>query len=813
MMRMFAEDLPREFRYAVRSLRRSPGFTLSVLLTLSLGIGATSAVFTIFHAVVLAAPPYPQPDRLLTLGAPGEGLLDAQTGQVYLFLRDRLTTVEHVAAQQSTNGWNLRAADLTLHVDGLQVSEEYFAAHGEPLLLGRSFHRDETEPLGPNAIVISEDLWRRVFASRSDVLGQIVELGEVEYAIVGVAPRGFRSIPRVDVFTPLRTTTEDNSANYRILARLRDGQTAADAAAEFDRVRGEVLRAFPRTNRVRLATTAWRPLGVVLGERLRQPLLLVLGAVLCLLLIACVNTAGLQLTRALANHREAVTRAAIGATPGRLVRQAAAESLVFAVGGSIAGIALGTVLTRLALLLVSEQMAREMAAGAPIGLNPTVMVFTVIVSVVTTMLSGIVPAALSARANARQATGMVRSFTPSRSAVWARRTLTLTEVALCTVLLVGSGLLLRTLDNLHAVDLGFDPERLVIARMSLQGAIDPARLESFLSEGVERVRQIPGVTAVAVSNGVPVERALNIPFKPPPGSLVTNPKAVDLRYVTSGYFATFRIPLLAGRSFDETDRLGRPMAVIVNEAFARAYFGRTDVVGERTSIGSIVGVVANVKARSGSSWRTGANALSSATAPEIFLSAAPAAALMGGGPRRTFDLTWAVRTRRITADIEREFHAALGPLETRAAIVSMEPMSDVIARDIDLERLVSLLLTAFAVVGASLAAVGLYGVTAYAAAQRTREIGVRVALGATTRRIVGDLVSEGVVVSLAGLIIGLAGAAVAGAGLQRLLFGVRSLDASTFASAALVLLLLAAGAAGAPALRAAGVDPVTALKE
>ena len=222
MITSFAEDLPRELALAMRALRRAPGFSAAVLLTLALGIGATSAVFTIFHAVVLTVPPYPKPDRLLVLGVTGDGMGSAQTGQAYLFLRDRLTTVEHVSAQRGTNGWNMRVDDTTTHVDGLQVSEDYFAAHATAPLLGRAFVHEETQPGGPNAIVISEDVWHRFFGARPDILGQIIELGEVRHTIVGVAPHAFRSIPTADVFTPLRTTIQDNSANYRVLARLRD---------------------------------------------------------------------------------------------------------------------------------------------------------------------------------------------------------------------------------------------------------------------------------------------------------------------------------------------------------------------------------------------------------------------------------------------------------------------------------------------------------------------------------------------------------------------------------------------------------------
>src|SRR5688572_3664045 len=325
----------RDVRYAARGLRRSPGFAVACVLTLALGIGATSAIFTVVDAALLKEPPYPEPDRLLVLGIGGERSAFA-TGQLYLFLRDRLGAVEHVSAQRGAGGRNVVFGGASAHVRGLYVSEGYFAAHGASLLLGRAFTRPEVEG-GVDAVVIGEGLWRRMFGARPDVLGQTLELGEVPHIIVGIAPAGFRSIPAAEVWTPLRTSLRDNSANYTILGRVPAAGTAARGASEFDAVRDEIRATFPRASGA-LANTNWVPMGQVLGSGVRQPLLLLLGAVGFLLLIACLNIASLHVTRALARRRETATRAAMGATRARLVRQALAESALLAAAGTAAGL-------------------------------------------------------------------------------------------------------------------------------------------------------------------------------------------------------------------------------------------------------------------------------------------------------------------------------------------------------------------------------------------------------------------------------------------------------------------------------------------
>jgi predicted permease len=331
MLDLFAQDI----RHAARSLGRSHGFTAAVVLTLALGIGATSSVFTLVNAALLKPLPYPSADRVMALATADGG---AQTGQLFLFMRDRVRLFDHVAAQRSSNGWNIIAGDVAAYVTALRVSEDYFDTLGVHPLLGRGFSRIEDQPDGPNAVILNEDLWRRAYAGRTDALGQTILLGGVPHTVVGVMPASFRTNPDVEVWTPLRTGTADNGQNYQILGRLRAGATPAQAAAELNALRPSIQNAFSRYSPRRLAATNWIPLRDVQGLNVRQPLLMLLGAVALLLLIACVNVAGLQLTRALGRRREIATRAALGSSRVRLIRHVAVESSLLSLGGGVAGI-------------------------------------------------------------------------------------------------------------------------------------------------------------------------------------------------------------------------------------------------------------------------------------------------------------------------------------------------------------------------------------------------------------------------------------------------------------------------------------------
>jgi len=807
-----------DLRFALRSLRRTPRFTLMSVLTLALGIGATTAIFTVVNAALFKPLPYADPDRLLTLGLrQGVG---AQTGQVFLFMRERSRAFDHVAAQGSATGWNVSNAEVTTFAKGLRVSSGYFAALGATPFLGREFSRVEDEPNGPNVVVISEALWRRAFAARPGILGTVVELGGIPHAIVGVMPASFRSIPDADLWTPVRTTRRDNGQNYTIFARLRDDATVVQAATELDSLRDDLRREFPRMNPRRIDALVWTPYRNVLGRTYRQPLFVLLGAVAFLLLIACVNLAGLQLTRAAARRCELATRAALGGGRLRLARQVLVEALMLAIISAAAGIVVAIAATQLLLGLVSPDMARDILTGQPANLDWRVLAVTGAIALSAGVFFGTAPALLIARVDLSSFLAEGVRNTMSARTMWLRRSLVLVEVALSVVLLVGAGLLIRTLAYLNSVELGFNPERVIVGRMSLQGAVATgAELELLVDQALTRIRQVPGVSSAAVSNHVPIERGLNVTIEPPPGSLITEPRSVDWRYVTSGYFEVFGVPIRAGRSFDTRDNSTASPVAIVNEAFARAYFGRVDVVGEHLSLmGSsggplreIVGVVGDVKARSGGSWAQPFSALGSAAVPVVYEPAAQAPAGALQIANRFFNMTWAIKISGTRFDA-RAIEDAVRAVNPRLPFIAFEPLTAIVSRDLDLQRLVAGLLTAFAAFAVLLAALGLYGLLSYGATQRRREVSIRMALGATAARVLRAFMGEGLMLTAAGLLIGIVGAVLVTRVLSVLLFGVTALDRLTFAGVASLLLVIGASAAFLPALKAARTDPARVLR-
>ena len=812
------DRLRQDVTHAARALRRTPGFTATAIVTLALGIGATSAIFTIVNAALLKPLPYPQPDRVVVLG-PGQ--ISAQTGQLFLYLRERTRAVEHVAAQRSGNGWNLVAGDVAVFVKAMQVSTGYFAALGVAPLVGRGFTDAETQANGPRAVVINYALWQRIYGGRSDALGATLQLGGVPHTVVGVLPPRFRTIPDAEVWTPLRTTPADNSFNYLIVARVPADSSVERARTEFDGLRPDIQQVFPRTNARRLAATTWTPMREVIGARMRTPLIILLGAVGFVLLIACVNVASLQLTRALGRQRELATRAALGGSRTRLARHAIAESVLLGLAGAAGGLAIAIGLSRLLIGLVSSDAAGLMLAGESLQMDWRVFAFTLAVGVSCSLVFGVSPALLSARIDVRLAMAEGSTATAGRRTAWLRRTLAVAEVALAAVLLVGAGLLLRTLWNLTSTEPGFAASDVVVGRMSLQGtARDGAELESLLDRGLSRIRSLPGVVAVAASNGVPIERPFNIVVNPPPGATNSEPQAVDWRYVTADYFRVFGVRRVQGRFFDERDHsAGEPVA-IVNEALARAFFGSVNVIGLTIAVidtyqdppRRIVGVVGDVKAASGIGGNRGFTALGSGTSPMLFTPAAQSSATLVRSTHGAFPMTWSIRTDGRRTDLEREIQDALRAVDSRLPFIGFEPMSAVVARDLDVPRFLTTLLALFATLAASLAAIGLYGLMTYAGSQRIREIGIRMAFGANGGRVLRQFLREGLAVAAAGLLVGSLGATLLTNAIAAYLFGVTPLDASTYVAAVALLLATATVASLVPALRAARIDPVRALK-
>jgi predicted permease len=810
--------------YAWRSLRRTPGFTIAALLTLALGIGSTTAIFSLVNAALLKPVPYPEPDRLVVLtGRYGSStaIAASQTGLTFTLVRDRLRAIETVAAQSGITLWNLSTQDTAVSVRGLRVSTNYVAVHGMHPAAGREFSSLEDQPGAPDVAIVSAALSARLFDSATTALGSSIRLGGRRYTIVGVLPPGFVSIPSADVLTPLRTTERDLGVNYRVIGRVRNDVAPEAAQAELDTMRADLLRTVPGLEDRRVPRFSWTEYRDVLGRSVRQPLLMLMGAVAFLLLIACANVANLYVARAVARHREIATRASLGASRGRLIRHVLTESVLLAAAGSLLGLLVASASTQMLLSFIGEDTARDLLSDGGVTLDARVLLVTTAITFVAGIFFGLAPALALSRLDPGSALGARATSGPKTTVV--RRTLTIAEVALAVVLLVGAGLLIRTFMNLTSVEPGFTPDGIVIGRMSLQGtSVEQADARvRLIEQGLARIRELPGVTAVAVSNNVPIESGLNLALTPPAGGRIDQTRSVDWRYVTPDYFSLFQIPTRAGRTFSDSDGSGRPPVAIVNEAFARAYFGRVDVIGQTIELApamhdgprEIVGVVADVKARSNSGFvrNLPLGALGGDTAPAVFVPVTQAADEPVRLANRFFEMKWIVRASGAPA-LEAGIREAVRTIDPALAFVRFESMTSVIRRDLDLQRLLTMLLAAFATSALLLAAVGLYGVIAYSAAQRRQEIGIRMALGASARWVLKAFVTEGLVLASIGLVLGMAGAAIVTRVLSSLLFGVTALDATTFAATALALVAIAIAASMIPATGAARINPIQALR-
>lgn len=806
------EQIWQNIRQSGRSLRRAPVFTLASVLTLAIGIGATTTVFSVVNVSLLQPLPYPDDQRLVALASGGRG---AFAGQEIYALRERLQSVHPVAWHGGVRNWNMHVGGRTASVTGGLVSAAFFDALGVVPRLGRTFTQSEDMPNGPPVVILSDRLWRSALGARLDVVGTTMSLGGAAYEIVGVMPAGFRTFPGdADLWTPLRLPATDQGTNQTVVSRLRDGMTLEQARAELSTVALALAAesGLPAEAVGRLTWTSYRD---SLGQPYRLILTILLAAVGCVLLVACVNVAGLQLVRGTLRRVEIATRAAIGGGPRRLMMETLTESLIL----SAAGAAIGVIGALWALPRTAAQLPPALLDGRSPTLEPLVLAVVLVVAVGTGLVFGYLPARDARRVDVRTAMGTAGRQTTAAATLRWRRVFAAGQIALALILLVGAGLLGRTLLALHRVDLGFDPGGLVMGRMSLTGTPDPGGLDvaDFYERTLDRIRATPGVLGATVTSSVPVERAINLPIAPPAGSLIDQPRAVDWRYVSSGFFEMLGVPVLDGRPFDANDTSTSPPVVIVNQALARAYFGDEPAVGRtvRLAFGNademeIVGVVADLRNASGAGWVGSGHALKQAPAPGMFVPAAQGHALIGGFG---FDAHWLVRSQTAPAAMAPTIADIVQAAEPRLPFVGFRSMDEVIGGQIAQERALFTLLALFAGIAVVLACVGTYGMMAYSVNARSRDIGIRMALGATASRVLTLCLHEGLVVVTAGALVGLAGALVVARGIRAYVWGMEPFDPVTFGAVVLVLGTVVMVAAAVPAVRAARLHPARVLRQ
>ena len=820
-------SLARDLKYAVRQLAKSPGFALVAVLTLALGIGANTAVFTLANAFLIRSFPYPQPERLGVLLNRFTGVPEADAnslfnilhdGEMWELVRDNVpSAIAAAASPPNVPGAphtivNLKIGDEVESVTGARVSAHYFEVMGVHPLVGREFTEEEDRPHGPNAVVLSYDLWRRALHGDKAVLGKPITVKGEPYTIVGILPPHTYATASGDLWTPLRPsrTGEGKGMNYFVYLRLRRGATWQQADAELSRLRPAMLQGFVKEHPNGHAWMFANPLQSTVGAVTRLPILILSGAVVFVLLIACANLAGITLARVAARRHEIATRLALGASRGAVIRQFWTEAVVLAVFGTALGIGLAMFLFRLAS---QSPTIRNLPVG-PMELDWRVLLFAITCMALTTVLFGVLPAlqGRSVDVRAALAAGGDRSVAGSHSRR-LRQGLIASEMALTVVLLVAAGLLIRTLIHLQGLPPGFSPQNVRVIKASLDDARygNAESVHQLFSDSLAAIRRIPGVKSAAVGLAVPYQRSLNEWVVMADGPQTGKGQVVDYAFVTPGYFETLQLPVLFGRSIRESDKASSQPVALVNETFARSYFGTVDAVGRHFKAGKtiveVVGVTGNVVQTPGVS-----NAAPLTSEPTAYV---PYDQLDTNGDRLVhvwFQPNWIIRTTGNTEGVNRAVVSALKSAAPDLPFSATFTMDDLRGSALSQQQLAVLLLSALAILGLLLSAIGVYGLIASLVVQRRREIGIRMALGASLRDAVVEIGRSGVNATLQGLVAGVVLSLLAARVLRSFIYGVSTHDSVTLGIVPLILMIVAFAAAFMPTLRIASIDPAETLR-
>jgi putative ABC transport system permease protein len=809
-----------DFRYAFRRLRSHPAFTTIVVLTLALGIGANTAIFSVVNTVLLRPLPYRAPEQLVTIYHYYAGLnhLEAPVSAIgFRDYRDRARDFSAVAVEAEWNV-NLTGFGDPQRLRGTRVSGLFFQTLGVPAALGRALLPEEDAPGRNREVVVSDALWHRLFGGARSAIGQTMILDGVPYDVVGVMPASFRDPFRrdVDVWTPLALPPEVFTPNQytnewlSLVARMKPGVTLDQAARDMRAFATQLQRDYADTFPPDW-TLEVKSLMEVSTGKIRPALLVLLGAVGFVLLIACANVANLLLARAAARTREVAIRTALGATRWDLVRQLLSESVLLSLVGGALGLALAYWSIRALVAFNPSNLPRV----SELGIDGHVVIFTVVVSLATALLFGIAPALQSARGAVHGALKEGgRGGSADRGGLRVRRALVVAEVALALTLLTGAGLLIKSVARLQGVDPGFDPGHLLTFSLSLPTAKYPSDTaqRQFFEAALDRIAQLPGVRAVGATSNLPFSGgwstgSFNVEGYTPPAN--GNGPWGDIRVATPDFFRTLRIPLLCGRTFTSQDRPDGAPVVVVDEELARRYFGRgEDPIGKRIWFGdrtptestrylTIVGVVGHAK-------QEGLDA-----EPRVQVYAPYAQA----GRFGITGLEIAVRTAGAPTAAVPAVRAAIREVDRDQPMSSIRSMDEMIETSMGQRRLSMVLLALFSGLALALASLGIYGVMSYAVTQRSREMGIRLALGATTSDVLRLVVRQGMVLVLIGVGAGVAAALALTRVIASQLYAVRPTDPITFGTVALVLSAIALLATLIPARRATRVDPVVTLRD
>lgn len=811
------DEFARNVRYAARTLLRSPGFSLAVILTLALCIGANTAIFSVVDAVLFRPYPFPEPDRLgevLTRvrGRGGENLQSSQDGATWLALQEASGLIL-AASRGGATGVNLAAGNKAMFVQQHRVSARYFQVLGIAPAMGREFTDSEDRPGGPPVAIVSHKLWTTVFRADPRLLGSTILLRGEPHEVVGITPASFRPIAKADVWTPLRPTPtgEGGGQNYRVAARLKDGVSWAQAAAQIEPLGRGVLqqRKYPPEFTAALVLL---PLQQARATNLEKPLLFLQGAVALVLLIGCVNIAGLMLARASTRYREVGTRIALGGGRGAVIRQVFTECMLLAVIGGLAGIAVGY----LGAGLLAES-ARTTGVWQETRLDWRVAGFASLAALLASVTFGLFPAWQTARVDVRSALldAGSRAVAGPRSHS-SRNALLVVQIALGVTLLVASGLMIRTLGHLHSLSPGFEPDGVVTAGVSMQDAKyqTSERAVWLFERTLSQIRMAPGVSSASAGLNIPYQQWLNAHAQVLDGPASQRPsKITTVNFILPGYLETLRIPLLAGRDIDDRDRAGGTAVALVNEAFARTFLAGQEAVGSHIRVlfdgdsRVIAGVTANVQQRPafGNYGPLG-------PVPAVYLPMKQIPDQAISLAHRWFTPQWVVRASGSEAPVRASINKAVAAADPMLPVSEFANFDEVRASALRLQRLQAGLLSALAGLALVLAAIGVYGTVSQSVLERTREMGVRIALGAPVRHILLKAVRPGVILAVTGIMLGIGLSLATVRLLRSAVYGVSPTDPVTFAGVSAMLLIVAVLASLMPAIRLAQLDPAITLR-
>jgi predicted permease len=798
--------LLQDIRYALRALARTPGFAAISILTLALGIGATTIVYSLVDGVLLRPLPIHEPDRVVVARETINGRDNTIAWLNFLDWKARVTSYEQLAAWRGVTT-NLTGIDQPRQLLSRQVTANLFAVLGVRPMLGRDFTAADEDPASPRTALVSHGFWQRELGGDGSAIGRQIMLDEVPVTIIGVLPPAFTVARQEDFFLPIGNFIRPNSMYFRrgdhfglnAIGRLKPSATVESANAELVAIARQLEQEYPNTNSGNGAVV--RPLFDVLVGDSRPMLFVLLGAVIAMLLIACVNLANLMLSRAAGRAQEMAVRRSLGAARWRIARQMLTESVLLGLAGGVAGVGLAFV--------GFETVVALLPAGQPrihtVAIDLRVLAVTAAISVGTGLLFGLVPAIQAATGRSMTLLRSARVTGSAQASGGTRRALLFAEVALALVLVAGAGLMLRTMNNLLAIDPGFRTEQVVSGMVALPGRYDGPKRAAFVESAIERIRALPGVTHAAFTFSLPVAgsnwNSVFIVEGQPIPARASLPSSAWTP-VSTGYFDTMGIRLVRGRTFEARDVVGAPLVTVVNQTFARRFFGDNNPIGARVKQGwpedplpwwEIIGVVNDVRV----------NGLQGDPTLQAYLPVAQRSQSAGA---------FVARTEGDPQLLGRALAAAVQEIDPSLPVFSIRTIDEVIGTAIGSQRLTMSFLIGFAALALLMAAIGVFGVTAYAVSQRTHELGVRMALGASASSVLGLVIRQEMSACLLGIAAGVVGAAFLSSLLESLLFGVAARDTLTLAAAAVVLLAVTALACLIPAGRAARVDPATALR-